>query len=166
LLSDSTSFFRQWRPPTSAELVDLCVFGLGQVTLIEGWLGYHGSVTRRPVRGWFPFSMDILLVLTCTLMLAQYQHFDRVLLLIVAVFGGYTLWDSIGWVEEHRRPVARDFTSLGWLLVLIVLSLLYFDARLPLPTVVWAIIAGACVVLYRIDKATTLFTRASLLVMR
>jgi hypothetical protein len=119
-------WFARALPPQPDERFRIAVFALGLLTLVLAWMGYHRSIRRKPVRGFARFIIDILLVVLYAALLVKFDDLSSVLLIIVAIYCLYTLWDILKIVEyrEHYagsdhwyKRYGREATTIVWLLL-------------------------------------------------
>lgn len=105
-----SKWFVETRSPSGAnEWFDVLVFGLGFVTAVLSWFGYHQSLRTRPLRGQTRFAIDVLLVLLYAVILVKYDNFSAVLFLLMIVFVLYPVWDLLKIFEHRARSRATGY---------------------------------------------------------
>lgn len=127
----SEPWVRQGRFPSADEWFNLAVFGVGLITLIFSWYGYHDSVQRRPLRGaslgaMGRFTIDVLLIVLYGVALLFFKKFQVFLLALLLVFLLYWAWGGVR-VWERRHLVTRETRR----------DTLLYEVVLPLPFVSW-----------------------------
>lgn len=153
---------KNWNWPKGEELFDLGVFGLGFLTLLLSWEGYHASIIEKPLKGFWRFILDVLLVMLYVLILVKFKDFSAALSLLALTYLLFLVWDSFkikeypekykpsedrkGWLQRYRREVV----TFVWFVVFTVLWLSYryecLSSVLVLP------LAYLSTILYRVNK--------------
>ena len=153
------TWFRDWRLPQGDESFHLGVFALSLLTLILAWVGYHGSIRRRPVKGFGRFIVDVVLVIFYATLLVKYTDFRATLFLLMCVYALYVIWDLFKSWEYHadyanvqglRTRYRRQIVTIIWFLVFIALWWLFSRNHLS----EWSalILAYVATVGHRINK--------------
>jgi len=114
----SEPWLMRWSPPSCPEAVNFCTFALGLLTLILSWFGYHASMKRRPLKddtvcGMVRFVLDVMLVIVYAVIMLQFRYPDRVLLLLVAVYWVYFVWDMLKILEYWKDPDEQKLRAGG-----------------------------------------------------
>ena len=162
-------WFRDWRPPLgSHEWFSSATFFLGFLTILLSWVGYHQSVRTKPIKGYWRFLIDVVLVATYALLLVKASHLQAVLFLLFVIYGLYGLWDLAKVFEypekftgaTHGHRYRREYVTV---LFFVVFGLLALAARsyASSPTQLgqsfadWLLLTLSlvCTVLYRVWKA-------------
>jgi hypothetical protein len=104
-------WFKEWQRPNGSEAFAIGVFALGFLTIALAWLGYHRSITRKPLRGLARFAIDVCLVMIYAAILMKFTNFGAVLMLLAITYLLYLLWDLAKVVEYRSEYAAMSFTK-------------------------------------------------------
>lgn len=152
---------------TMAFAFDIGVLVLGGSTVILSWVGYHKSISTKPIRlettpGFWRFIGDILLLLLYWLLLVKFQNFWFVLLTLVMIHIVFIGWDWLKKLEwdknENDDAKLRRGVTVFWTLVYMVLFLVYWQGSWNDGQVTFADwfllgLAGLATGLYRVHKS-------------
>jgi hypothetical protein len=127
------NWFKEWRKPTGPEVFSIGVFTLGFVTIALAWLGYHRSISRKPLRGLARFAIDVLLVMIYAAVLMKFNNFGAVLLLLSLTYLLYLFWDLAKLLEYRAEYKALTFSKcyggvfvdLFWFVIFLALTTAY-----------------------------------------
>src|SRR5205809_4877864 len=81
-------WFKEWRWPRGHETFDALVLLLAFGTVVLSWVGYHRSISLKPLRaedrmGLVRFILDVVLVSLYALLLVKFKDIDVTLLIYV-----------------------------------------------------------------------------------
>jgi hypothetical protein len=131
-------WFTEWRWPKGHETFDALVLLLAFWTIVLSWVGYHKSISLKPLRaedrmGFVRFILDIVLVTLYALLLVKFRDIDATLQLNVGIYFLFLVWDLCK-VKEHKLMYApadpfgkryrRELVTTGWFVVFLGLLLL------------------------------------------
>ena len=96
----SQEWVKQGLAPGPPDWFKLCTLGLGLMTTVFSWFGYHRSIAHKPLtyetlRGMTRFTIDVVLILLYGLMMIFFGSFVFVVLVLTVVFWLYVTWDLI-----------------------------------------------------------------------
>ena len=136
-------------------LTMLLVYGL----VITSWVGYHRSVKAYPIRNPLRFIVDIILLFLYYFAFVSVEDFGRVILLFLATFVAYVIWDFLRvteyWSDSGNRTVIvkRCGVSVAFVVMLYLVWVLYpyMSAQSLLVGVLWLTIL-ILLILYRSFK--------------
>ena len=160
-----------WFEPASGSFqmryaFDIASLGLGYLTVVLSWVGYHLSIRSKPIRvetlpGFLRFIWDVVLLACYWLLLVKFESFWFVLLMLLIVNGVFVLWDQLKWWEYAREDTAgtrrRRGVSTFWAILFAALFLFYWLLGFSGDSVSvadWLFVAMAYLgtILYRIHK--------------
>jgi len=133
---------------------DLFVLIIGYLAITLSWWGYHYGTIKGPQEtNVLSYFIDVLIVVLYWFLINYREPLWRVALLYVIMFGLYSLWESIRWLQDQWKG-AKDATlwNLGFTVFACVIVLVaMLEAYLPsvLPWVVPSAL-GSLVIVYRI----------------
>lgn len=92
--------------PGPGDWFNLAVLGLGLVTTVFSWFGYHRSVLDKPIRyetirGMLRFSLDVVLIILYGLALIFFKTYALVAGILAWIFWIYFVWGILRF-SEHR----------------------------------------------------------------
>lgn len=161
------NFWYVWKEPHLFEVSTL--LGIGYLTVILSWVGYHQSIKSHPIDptkpgGRWRFGTDVLLLIVYFVLLVSYENFRRELWIVVAIYTMFVVWDHMKIYEvgsdsdplRLRRGVTV-FWFLGYLLLALFYQLLPPKERYACQDWLVLIAAVAGTFLYRRHKATLWF---------
>ncbi len=147
----------------------VATLGLGYLTVILSWVGYHQSIKSTPIRietpaGRWRFGLDVVLLITYFVLLVSFGNFRRVLWTIVVIYLLFFIWDQMKYreirahhQEEKLDSARRRGVTVFWFLIFLGIAvMLYFYPLQPQAyrPQHWLILvsAGAATILYRFHK--------------
>jgi hypothetical protein len=125
----SQEWVRLGIPPSSDARFNLGVLLLGLATIGLSWFGYHRSLTGRPYKyssalSMFRFLIDIVLLVSYTLLLIEFKNLSAFLFFLVLNYGLYLVWDIIKIIEfKERRLKSREVATLITFVLFVILWL-------------------------------------------
>lgn len=151
---------------SSDDAFNLGVFFLGLFNLTLSWFGYYASIISRPLSytsgfGMARFVIDVFLVLMFGVMLIKHKSFDVVLVLLVAIYLSYVVWDALKigeyWDSEfkekkgnHLKRFRREWVTVFAFVTVALIAVFYFCFQMDR----WYALALAIAisVFYRVNK--------------
>jgi Ca2+/Na+ antiporter len=125
-----TLIVRAGAPP----LFDSAVLLLGFCNIILSWFGYHESIARKPIRGGWRFSLDVVILFIYLYVLLHYAEWAAVAIALLALFLVYWVWDFVKSTERYdhsdaetiaqsakRRGVTRFYVFVAFVVVILAL---------------------------------------------
>jgi hypothetical protein len=150
--------------PSSDDLFNLAVLGLGVLTITLSWVGYRESVAQRPLKtdtlwGQLRFTLDIVLVILYGFVLIRFKLFSEVLRTMCIIYVIYAIWDLIKMIEYRdqypwnsgRIFEKRYVRNLIWILCAVVFFVLlkFSQGSAPIMQGLVLVLAYALTVFFR-----------------
>jgi len=152
-----------WVTNISQNVIALGDAVLFYALIISSWIGYHASVKSLPIKNVSRFFVDVVLLFSYSLALANLKSFINTSFIISAVFTLYFLWGLIRLFEYADKNVRSQYQMIGRaalsgtfaILFLAVAVLVYVN---PDPTIqgIFLSISFALIISYRILLQTKL----------
>ena len=162
---------RPWFEPGSGSFqvsfaFDITSLGLGYLTVVLSWVGYHLSIRSKPILvetlpGFFRFILDVILLACYWLLLVKFENFLFVLLMLLVVNLVFVFWDQLKWREYARTDTVetrrRRGVTMFWAILFTALFLFYWGLGFSsdsLTVADWVFVALAYIatILYRLHK--------------
>jgi hypothetical protein len=114
-----------WRkqsfPTYINEYANLAMFAAGLCILVLSWIGYHRSISTKPIDSDQRFALDIVLLLLYIFLLLYFRSPAYVAILLFAVYVAYAFWDFYKTKEHLQKfygnrtmPSASQYLVLCW----------------------------------------------------
>lgn len=157
-------WFRDWYMPKGDDTFNLFVFGLGFLTIVLSWLGYHESIKTKPLHGIGRFILDVLLVMVYAVLMVKFRDLGAVLFLIAIIYLLYILWDLFK-VNEYPKQYKkeekwwkryrRELVTVVWFFIFALIWVIYIFGALNRETLL--ISAYVSIGLYRVNKGVDIW---------
>lgn len=80
--------------------------------VILSWWGYHVSIFKQPIRGFYRFAFDVVLVILYGILFVEFRSVATFVFILVIIFIIYLLWDL--YKVNERKKTDQNVFMIWW----------------------------------------------------